>query len=221
MYRSFSLQNLVARWKGTHELHRVVLKRTGISPAGALRFAVEKCESGYSIPVDALPSVRLTPGSTLECSANSVPIILKLPLAFFDSKPQCPSRANRCLFNTTRCNSCVPFHLATKFWRLNDLYIINNCSYLQREHFWKTLHSTDVLTATTVCARPFWWTFTRGDVKIKLKFPTNINFKTEPWSLMRRQDVVRRRDLNSKVKMIFEEKSDAIKIDVSRIRDEE
>ena len=158
---------------------------------------------------------------TLECSANSVSIILKLPLAFFDSKPQCTSRANRCLFNTTRCNSCVPFHLATKFWRLNDLYIINNCSYLQREHFWKTLHSTDVLTATTVCARPFWWTFTRSDVKIKLKFPTNINFKTEPWSLMRRQDVVRRRDLNSKVKMIFEEKSDAIEIDVSRIRDEE
>ena len=38
---------------------------------------------------------------------------------------------------------------------------------------------------------------------------------------MRRQDVVRRRDLNSKVKMIFEERSDAIKIDVSRIRDEE
>ena len=37
---------------------------------------------------------------------------------------------------------------------------------------------------------------------------------------MRRQDVVRRRDLNSKVKMIFEERSDAIKIDVSRIRDE-
>ena len=121
------------------------------------------------------------------------------------------------LFNTTRCNSCVPFHLATKFWRLNDLYIINNCSYLQREHFWKTLHSTDVLTATTVCARPFWWTFTRSDVKIKLKFPTNINFKTEPWSLMRRQDVVRRKDLNSKVKMIFEEKSDAIEIDVPNI----
>ena len=38
---------------------------------------------------------------------------------------------------------------------------------------------------------------------------------------MRRQDVVRRRSLNSKVKMIFEEKSDAIEIDVSRIRDEE
>ena len=34
---------------------------------------------------------------------------------------------------------------------------------------------------------------------------------------MRRQDVVRRRDLNSKVKMIFEEKSDAIEIDVPNI----
>ena len=38
---------------------------------------------------------------------------------------------------------------------------------------------------------------------------------------MRRQDVVRRRDLNSKVKMIFEEKSDAIEIDVSRIHEDD
>ena len=38
---------------------------------------------------------------------------------------------------------------------------------------------------------------------------------------MRRQDVVRRRDLNSKVKMIFEERSDAIEIDVSRIHEDD
>ena len=34
---------------------------------------------------------------------------------------------------------------------------------------------------------------------------------------MRRREVVRRRSLNSNVKMIFEEKSDAIEIDVPNI----
>ena len=61
------------------------------------------------------------------------------------------------------------------------------------------------------------WTSTRSDIKIKIKFPTSIIFKTEPRSVIRRQEVVRRRSLNSNVKMIFEERSDAIEIDVPNI----
>ena len=38
---------------------------------------------------------------------------------------------------------------------------------------------------------------------------------------MRRREVVRRRSLNSNVKMIFEERSDAIEIDVSRIHEDD
>ena len=38
---------------------------------------------------------------------------------------------------------------------------------------------------------------------------------------MRRQEVVRIRSLNSNVKMIFEERSDAIEIDVSRIHEDD
>ena len=38
---------------------------------------------------------------------------------------------------------------------------------------------------------------------------------------MRRQEVVRIRSLNSNVEMIFEERSDAIEIDVSRIHEDD
>ena len=38
---------------------------------------------------------------------------------------------------------------------------------------------------------------------------------------MRRREVVRRRSLNSNVKMIFEDRSDAIEIDVSRIHEDD
>ena len=87
--------------------------------------------------------------------------------------------------------------------------------------FKKQYTSRTFATAHRVVPKPFWWTFTRSDVKIKIKFPTSIIFKTEPWSLIRRQEVVRIRSLNSNVKMIFEERSDAIEIDVSRIHEDD
>jgi hypothetical protein len=85
----------------------------------------------------------------------------------------------------------------------------------------KQYTSRTFATAHRVVPKPFWWTFRRSDVKIKIKLPTNIIFKTETWSLMRRQEVVRIRSLNSNVKMIFEERSDAIEIDVSRIHEDD
>ena len=113
--------------------------------------------------------------------------------------------------------------ISTQLSKLQTLMpqVWSTTSLLYSVNIFKKQYILRTVTVPQTCVRDhsneLWWTSTRSDIKIKIKFPTSIIFKTEPRSVICRQEVVRRRSLNSNVKMIFEERSDAIEIDVPNI----